>query len=312
MLTPSPLTCLALLSSQIMPAYTWQKSPELNGALMIPRRIALPSSHVISLIRTWRLRIFPKKFRFFSFPFLIFFFPPQKAVPLQGAPCQGLDGSVQVGKVGPGRKIWTGARHAPIRSTSLSLPGPRRQSRRGPPGDGRAAVTLSGKWQTAAAGLAAAGPGGAGKEGPGRPRPLAAPTSPAPALRKWSGGQGTEGGWEEGRRRAPDPRRSAPPPPFAPPARPGRPRPAAGLTCVADDDVLEEIGVRHGRGRSVPGSRLLLPLCASSAPSPAPLGREPGPRPPSVAVRASSKGRGAAGRTDSAERGAQRPSPSEQ
>lgn len=39
----------------------------------------------------------------------------------------------------------------------------------------------------------------------------------------------------------------------------------------------------------MPGSRLLLPLCASSAPSPAPLGREPGPRPPSVAVRASSK-----------------------
>ena len=30
-------------------------------------------------------------------------------------------------------------------------------------------------------------------------------------------------------------------------------RRAPGLTCVADDDVLEEIGVRHGRGRSVPG-----------------------------------------------------------
>lgn len=89
--------------------------------------------------------------------------------------------------------------------------------------------------------------------------------------------------------RAARPAPAAPPPPFAPPARLGPPRPAGGLTCVADDDVLEEIGVRHGRGRSVPGSRLLLPLCASSAPSPAPLGREPGPRPPSAAVRASSK-----------------------
>lgn len=199
---------------------------------------------------------------------------------------------MQVGEVGPGTKIRTGAHHDLIRSASLSLLGLRRQSRPGSRTGPPCCHPLR-EPKTAVLGPAAAGPGRAGKA-PARPRPLAAPTSSAPALRKWSGGQGTEGGWEEGRRRAVPlraarPAPAAPPPPFAPPARPGPPQPAGGLTCVADDDVLEEIGVRHGRGRSVPGSRLLLPLCASSAPSPAPLGREPGPRPPSAAVRASSK-----------------------
>lgn len=134
------------------------------------------------------------------FFFLNFFFPPQQAVPLQSAPCQGLDGSVQVGEVGPGRKIRTGACHALIRSASLSLPGRRRQSRRGTPGT---AVLLS---YSPGVANGCRGPGCSGprrsREGPARPRPLAAPTSPVPALRKWSDGQGTEGGWEEGRRRA--------------------------------------------------------------------------------------------------------------
>lgn len=248
--------------------------------------------------------MFQKK-KIFFFPFSIFF-SPQQAVPLQGAPCQGLDGSVQVGEVGPGRKIRTGACHALIRSAFLSLPGPQRQSRRGP-GDSHPAVTLSGSGKRLPlAGLQRA------RAKRGRPSQAAAArsahvTSASTAeMERRPGDRGRKGGAAP-----PDPCLPAPPP-FAPPARSGSPKPAAGLTCVADDDVLEEIGVRHGRGRSVPGSRLLLPLCASSAPSPAPLGREPGPRPPSVAVRASSKGRGAAGRTDSAERGSQRPSPSEQ
>lgn len=179
----------------------------------------------------------------------------------------------------------------------------------GPRGQPSCCHTLR-EWQTAAAGWAAAGPGEAGKAQPGRGRSQ----RPRHQRQHCGNGAAARGPREEGRKGGaapPDPCLPAPPP-FAPPARSGSPKPAAGLTCVADDDVLEEIGVRHGRGRSVPGSRLLLPLCASSAPSPAPLGREPGPRPPSVAVRASSKGRGAAGRTDSAERGSQRPSPSEQ
>lgn len=250
--------------------------------------------------------MFQKKRLFFLFQF---FFSPQQAVPLRGAPCQGLDGSVQVGEVGPGRKIRTGACHALIRSAFLSLPGPQRQSRRGP-GDGHPAVTLSGSGKRLPpAGLQRA------RAKRGRPSQAAAArsahvTSASTAeMERRPGDRGRMGGREAPRRptRAYRRHRRLPLLPAL-----GLPQPAAGLTCVADDDVLEEIGVRHGRGRSVPGSRLLLPLCASSAPSPAPLGREPGPRPPSVAVRASSKGRGAAGRTDSAERGSQRPSPSEQ
>lgn len=255
--------------------------------------------------------MFQKKISFFLFKN---FPPPHQAVPLQGAPCQGLDGSVQVGEVGPGRKIPTGACHALIRSAPLSLPGPRRQSRRGAPG---AAVLLSHSPGVAngcrGARLQRARAEQGRKAQPGRGRSQ----RPRHQRQHCGNGAAARGPREDGRKGGaapPDPRLPPPPPPppFAPPARPGPPQPAAGLTCVADDDVLEEIGVRHGRGRSVPGSRLLLPLCASSAPSPAPLGREPGPRPPSVAVRASSKGRGAAGRTDSAERGSQRPSPSEQ
>lgn len=201
------------------------------------------------------------------------------------------------------------------RSNSLDFPLPPRAAETveawTPPGNGPAAVTLSGSGKRlprAWLQRARAEQGRKAQAGRGR--------SQRPRHRRQHCGNGAaaRGLREDGRKGGaapPDPRRP-PPPPFAPPARPGAPRPAAGLTCVADDDVLEEIGVRHGRGRSVPGSRLLLPLCASSAPSPAPLGREPGPRPPSAAVRASSKSRGAAGRTDSAEQGAQRPSPSEQ
>lgn len=174
----------------------------------------------------------------------------------------------------------------PSRSDSLGFPlspGP------GPELD-RPAVTLSGSrkrlsWarlQRARAELGRPRPGRGSSQRPRHQRQHCGNGAAARGPRE----DGRKGGAAPCRSAPPDPR---PPPPFAPPARPGPPQPAGGLTCVADDDVLEEIGVRHGRGRSVPGSRLLLPLCASSAPSPAPLGREPGPRPPSAAVRASSK-----------------------
>lgn len=90
--------------------------------------------------------------------------------------------------------------------------------------------------------------------------------------------RGPEGGARRRRRRPrPGQTPSAPLPRPAgrrhPPGRPGT------LTCVADDDVLEEVRVRHGRGRSVPGHT--APPPATAAPPP--------PRPSTCSRRASKR-----------------------
>lgn len=130
----------------------------------------------------------------------------------------------------------------------------------------------------------AAGPARAGAaDGLARPRPLAVPTSPAPALRKWSGAAGREAPGCGGARGAAGRRL-----PLSPGAEAADSRRAArgALTCVADDDVLEEIGVRHGRGRSVPGHTAPPPATAPPPPRPSPRRRSTSKRqaPPAAAV----------------------------
>lgn len=174
MLTPSPLTCLALLSSQIMPAYTWQKSPELNGALMIPRRIALPSSHVISLIRTWRLRIFPKKFRFFSFPFLIFFFSSPKGCPTSGCALPG-PRRKRAGREGGTRE--KNLDRGPSRSNSLDFPLPPRAAETVEAGAPRGRPCCCHTLREVANGCRGPGCSGPGRSREGRPRQAAAARS---------------------------------------------------------------------------------------------------------------------------------------
>lgn len=214
-----------------------------------------------------------------------------------------LDGSKQIGEVGRGGKSRLGP-------SSLSLPELRRQSRPGAPGTA-ALLSHSPGVANGCRGPGCRGPGRS-REGPARPQPLASAhvTSASTAeMELRPGDRGRMGGREAPRHPTPACRRRRR---LARLPTPVPPQPTVGLTCVADDDVLEEIGVRHGRGRSVPGSR----SSSRCAPPPRPHRRRsaanPGParrRPPSEPA---ARTEGEAGRTDSAERGSQRPSPSEQ
>lgn len=84
-------------------------------------------------------------------------------------------------------------------------------------------------------------------------------------------------------RRRPQPRGQAPSASQLADTLPAAPR---ALTCVTDDNVLEQIGVRHGRGRSVPGHTAPPPLTAPPPPRPSPRRRSTSKRqaPPTAAV----------------------------